>query len=606
MRYSAEMIEEVQARNDIVDVISSYVKIQKKGASYFGLCPFHAEKTPSFSVSVSKQIYYCFGCGAGGNVIDFIKRYENYSFIEAMQFLADRAGIRLPEADYSKEEKRLRDYKELLGRMNKSAALYFYKQLRSLQGERGYRYFRERGLSDDTILRFGLGYAPKTPDDLYRHLKEEGFDDASLKESGLVTIDEKGGRDKFWNRVIFPIMDTHNKVIGFGGRVMGEGSPKYLNSQETKLFDKSRTLYGLNYAKSARKDFLLLCEGYMDVLALHQAGFSNAAASLGTAFTSLHANALKRYFKKAVLSYDSDAAGTKAALRAISLLKDAGVSVRVLNMKPYKDPDECIRKEGAQAFEKRIEEAKNAFLWEIGILKEGFDMADPEAKTEFYKASARRLCEFEERLERENYIRAVCGEHFIPYEDMKALVASTGRQHASSLGRGFGEETRDKESEGASEEGLREERFSGFGRRRKKEEQRGRSPRLLLSFMAQDRELFEKISSYLRPEDFTHPLYREVAELIFSLYQKGRPTPAAILSHYSEDEEKSGRIAQIFNEEELLSLGEDEKIKAIEESIFRVKQDALDEASRNAEDINELQRIMQEQAKLKRGGISLA
>ncbi|MDO4788756.1 MAG: DNA primase [Johnsonella sp.] len=601
MRYSAEIIEEVQARNDIVDVISSYVKIQKKGASHFGLCPFHAEKTPSFSVSSSKQIYYCFGCGAGGNVIDFIKRYENYSFIEALQFLAQRAGMRLPEAEYSKEDKELRDYKELLGRMNKSAALYFFRQLKTPQGEKGYRYFRERGLNDDTILRFGLGFAPKSPDDLYRHLKAEGFDDGNLKESGLVSIDEKGARDKFWNRVIFPIMDTHNKVIGFGGRVMGEGSPKYLNSQETKLFDKSRTLYGLNYAKNARKDYVLLCEGYMDVLALHQAGFGNAAASLGTAFTSLHANALKRYFKKAVLSYDSDSAGIKAALRALTLLKEAGISVRVLNMQPYKDPDECIREEGKEAFEKRIEDAKNAFLWEIDILKGSFEMKDPEMKTEFYKAIARRLCEFEEKLERENYIRAVCREHFIPYEDMKALVASTLRRDYSEFRREIAQGEREPEPE----ERLRERRLSDFRMRKKKEDKKEKSPRLLLAFMTEDRESFEKISAYLQPEDFKNPLHRELAELIFSLYQRGRPTPAAILSHYSEDEEKSGRVAEIFNEEELLCLGEEEKMKAIEESVFRVKQAALDEASRNAEDINELQRIMQEQAKLKRGGISI-
>ncbi len=357
MRYSEDIIEDVRMRNDIVEVISSYVKLQKKGSSYFGLCPFHNEKSPSFSVSPGKQMYYCFGCGAGGNVITFIMEYENYSFGEALQFLADRVGITLPKQELTQEEKRQEDVKKRLLEANKLAANYFYFQLKHPQGQDGYSYLRKRQLTDETILHFGLGYANKTSDDLYRYLKSRGYEDDFLKESGLVTIEERGGHDKFWNRVMFPILDVNNRVIGFGGRVMGDGMPKYLNSPETRLFDKSRNLFGLNYARISRENYILVCEGYMDVIALHQAGFTQAVASLGTAFTPQHAILLKRYTSQVILTYDSDEAGTKAALRAIPILREAGLSIKVLNMKPYKDPDEFIKNLGAEAFRQPIAQA---------------------------------------------------------------------------------------------------------------------------------------------------------------------------------------------------------------------------------------------------------
>ena len=433
MRYSEEVIEEVRMKNDIVDVISGYVKLQKKGSNYFGLCPFHNEKSPSFSVSPAKQMYYCFGCGAGGNVLTFIMEYENYSFSEALKVLADRSGVKLPVAEYSKEAREQEDLRSTLLEVNKLAASYFYYQLKNPQGEAGYRYLRDRQLSDETITRFGLGYSNKTSDDLYRYLKGKGYDDGLLKQSGLVTIEERGTYDKFWNRVMFPIMDVNNRVIGFGGRVMGAGEPKYLNSPETKLFDKSRNLYGLNYARLSREKYILICEGYMDVIAMHQAGFTNAVASLGTAFTTQHAQLLKRYTDKVVLTYDSDGAGVKAALRAIPILKEAGISIRVLNMQPYKDPDEFIKNLGAEEFRKRIEEARNSFLFEIDVLKKNYKMDDPEQKTEFYNQVARKLLEFPEALERENYLEAVSREYYINYEDLKRLVNRLGASLGPSV-----------------------------------------------------------------------------------------------------------------------------------------------------------------------------
>ncbi len=310
MYYSDEVIEEVRSKNDIVDVISGYVRLQKKGSSYFGLCPFHNEKSPSFSVSRQKQMYYCFGCGAGGNVFTFLMEYENYSFVEALKYLADRGGVKLPEQEYSKEAKERADTKAVLLEINKLAARYYYVQLKQTQGAHALSYLKNRELSDDTIRAFGLGYSNKYSNDLYQYLKSKGYQSEMLIKAGLISVDERQGvYDKFWNRVMFPIMDVNSRVIGFGGRVMGDGKPKYLNSPETVIFDKSRNLYGLNRARSSRKPYFLLCEGYMDVISLHQAGFTNAVASLGTALTPGHASLIRRYVQEVYLTYDSDEIG---------------------------------------------------------------------------------------------------------------------------------------------------------------------------------------------------------------------------------------------------------------------------------------------------------
>ncbi|MFR2648355.1 MAG: DNA primase [Blautia coccoides] len=336
MYYSDDVIEEVRMKNDIVDVISGYVRLQKKGSSYFGLCPFHNEKSPSFSVSPGKQMYYCFGCGAGGNVFTFVMEYENFTFIEAVKYLAERAGVKLPEGEYSKEQRAASDLKTVLLEVNKKAASYYYYQLKQEGGRQAYEYLKNRELSDETIKNFGLGYSSKYSDSLYRYLKGKGYSDTILKESGLFSADERYGmHDKFWNRVMFPIMDVNNRVIGFGGRVMGDAKPKYLNSPETKIFDKSRNLYGLNIARRSRKNYLIICEGYMDVISMHQAGFTNAVASLGTALTSGHASLMSRYTKEVLLTYDSDEAGQKAALRGIPILREAGIKPRVVNLAPY-------------------------------------------------------------------------------------------------------------------------------------------------------------------------------------------------------------------------------------------------------------------------------
>ena len=586
MRYPEEVVEEVRMKNDIVDVISGYVKLQKKGSNYFGLCPFHNEKSPSFSVSPSKQMYYCFGCGAGGNVITFVMEYENYSFMEALQMLADRAGVALPKQEYSKEAKEAADLRTALLEINRMAANYYYFQLTNPQGEVGYRYLRDRQLADDTIRHFGLGFANKTSDDLYRYLRAKGYDDKILKETGLVTIEERGAHDKFWNRVMFPIMDVNNRVIGFGGRVMGAGEPKYLNSPETKLFDKSRNLYGLNYARLSREKYILLCEGYMDVIAMHQAGFTNAVASLGTAFTTQHAALLKRYTDKVVLTYDSDGAGTKAALRAIPILRDVGMSIRVLNMQPHKDPDEFIKNMGAEAFRERIEQARNSFLFEIDVLKRNYEMDDPEQKTEFYNQVAKKLCEFPEALERENYLEAVSREFFINYEDLKRLVNRMGARLGPVA--------------------PREEEENTAGKKKKdREDGRNQSQRLLLTWLIENPFLFDKIEGIITPDDFIEDLYHQVAKMVFDGHAAGNLNPAEILNHFINDEEQYRVVAGLFNASLKESLDNEEQKKAFSETIMKVKKNSLDYASRNAAGIEELQRIIKEQAALKDLHISL-
>lgn len=554
--YSDELIEEVRSRNDIVDVIGGYVRLQKKGSSYFGLCPFHNEKTGSFSVTPSKQMFYCFGCGAGGNVFTFLMKYENYTFGEAMQTLADRVGIELPKQELSEAQKREADERSRLLEINKEAAKYFYALLRNPRGVRAYEYFKNRQLSDETMQKFGLGYSDQYSDDLYRYLRKKGYDDEILKKSGLVTIDEvRGGHDKFWNRAMFPIMDVHNRVIGFGGRVMGEGEPKYLNSPETRIFDKSRNLYGLNIARTSRRNQLLLCEGYMDVISLHQAGFDNAVASLGTALTSGHANLLKRYTKEVYLTYDSDGAGVKAALRAIPILKEVGITTKVINMRPYKDPDEFIKALGADEYQKRIDEAENSFLFEIRILNEQYDMNDPASKTAFFNETAQKLLGFSEELERNNYIQAVAEKYFVTVEELKKLVNNLAIKGGIVK----------------APTPLK----SGINENKKKEDGMKQSQKLLLTWLIEDTRLFKTIEGLITPEDFTEELYHRVAEKLFEQYKtEGAVNPAQIVSMEAGEEEQR-EIASLFNATIHEVETQNEMEKALKETIIRIKQNSI-------------------------------
>lgn len=580
MFYSEDVVEEIRTRNDIVDVISSYVPLKKKGSNYFGLCPFHNEKSPSFSVTREKQMYHCFGCGASGNVFTFVMEYENYTFPEALQHLAQRAGMELKTRELSPEEKRQADYKSLLRQMNKDAANYFYYLLSQKQGQAARNYLEQRQLSNETIKKFGLGYSDKYSDDLYRYLKSKGYKDEDLKNSGLVTIDEKGATDKFWNRVMFPIMDVNNKVIGFGGRVLGDGKPKYLNSMETKLFDKSRNLYGLNYARTTRRSEMIICEGYMDVIALHQAGFTNAVASLGTALTSNQASLLKRYTENVVLAYDSDEAGVKAALRAIPLLKDVGLSVRVLSMAPYKDPDELIKALGAEEFEKRIREAKSSIMFEIDKISAEYNQNDPEDKTKFQKRVAKRLAYIKNGLERNNYIEAVANQYFMSQKELTALVNEYGLTIIDGQ-----EQTQQNQTEYKN-------------RKEQKEENKDQSQKLLLTWLVNEPKLFENLSGVITPRDFIQPIFYDVASRLFLQYEEEKKvTPAKIINQYTDLEEQK-QVAALFNTNFKMEVDPENAEKALTDIVKKVKQDSIEYAMTQSKDILEWQRLIEEKKKL--------
>lgn len=557
MYYPDELVEEVRMKNDIVDVISGYVRLQKKGANHFGLCPFHNEKSPSFSVSGGKQMYYCFGCGAGGNVFTFIMEYENYTFPEAIKLLADRAGVDLPEIEYSEEVKKKESRRNKLLEVNKEAAKYFYYQLRCQRGEIGHKYLTGRQLSEETMKKFGLGFANVTSSDLVQYLRSKGYTDDLIQEAGLASFDEKFGmHDKFWNRVIFPIQDINHRVIGFGGRVMGDGKPKYLNSPETMIFDKSRNLYGLNFARTSRKNNIILCEGYMDVIAMHQAGFTQAVASLGTAFTAGQANLLRRYTEEVLLAYDSDGAGTNAALRAISILKEVEVTGKVINLDPYKDPDEFIKSRGTEAFQERINQAENSFFFEIRILEQQYNLKDPESKTKFHREIARKLCGFAEEVERENYIEAVADKYNIGFDNLRKLVTT----YAAQTGL-VSPVTRPK---------------SGIAQKKNTpEENMKKAQRLLITWITDEPNIFPKIAKYISPEDFTVELYRKVADKLFEGMENGNFSPAGIISLFL-DEEEQREVAALFNTklEELETRQEREK--ALHDIIYTVKKNSLE------------------------------
>lgn len=576
MFFSDDFLEEVISRNDIVETISNYIRIEKKGSNYLGLCPFHNEKTPSFSISPSKQIFYCFGCHKGGNVIKFVQEYENIDFVDAVQSLAIKAGLDLPKNDYYKKNK---DYekKARLYEINKLAAIYYYHILNSEEGKIGKQYFIDRGLSPKTIRNFGLGYSLPNRDDLYKFLKAEGYDDNILKESSLVFIEEKGAGDRFFNRVMFPILDNKNRVIAFGARVLGASLPKYLNSSETILFEKSKNLYALNFARLSRKDYYILCEGYMDVIALHQAGFKNAVAALGTAFTSEHALLINKQVKKVVLSFDSDFAGINATKKTIKILRDIGISVKILDLKPYKDPDEFIKNKGKDEFEKRIENAQNSFIWEMKILQKNYNMQDPEEVTLFQVELAKNIAKFNSNIERENYILFIAQEFMIDIIELRNLVASVAR--------------------GVKIEKEIEENKS-INNKKVKKSPIFFSQALIINYMLEDIELIPKIKRYIKPEDFTEGLYRDILELI---YREEKINTNKILSSYAYDEESTNLLAEIFN----ININKENKYVEISESVIKIKKESLERKKKTSNDIKEILEIVKELEELKSLKINL-
>ena len=534
--YPESLIDEIRYKNDIVEVIGENVTLKKAGRRYTGLCPFHSEKSPSFSVDADKQLYYCFGCHEAGNVFTFVQKINNYTFPEAVKYLADRAHIELPEIEYNDEMRKKISEKERLLAINNDAELYFFHQLKTQAGALGLSYFRKRELTDETIKRFGLGYSLQTSNDLVRYLKSKGYDDEIIREAGLgVFYEREGMRDKFINRVMFPIQDLNGKVIGFGGRVMGDAKPKYLNSPENPIFEKRKNLFGLNRARMSRKGRFILCEGYMDVISMHQAGFDEAVASLGTAFTPEQAVLLKRFSDNIYLAYDSDGAGINAALKALEILENAGMHGRVINMQPYKDPDEFMKALGREEYEKRIDEAENGFIFRAKQIRRSYktDEAHPGEKSEFEKKLALMLCGFEDEIERENYLKAAAAEFSVDEKILRREVISLALSGAGNR------------EEQALREKRREERRMAV---KDKEDPNINSERLLIAWLVARNDLYDQIKDDILPSDFTDPVCRKVAEAVFEGIVNDKLDPAAVINLFEDEEEQRQAAMALQND----------------------------------------------------------
>lgn len=532
--YPEEVIQEVRAANDIVDIVSEYVKLKRVGNRFTGLCPFHKEKTPSFTVSPDKQLYYCFGCGAGGTVVQFIMAIERIDFIEAIKLLAERAKIRLPEGDYRGDEAKRFEKKQLILKINTEAARFFYRCLHSQEGENGRKYLRKRMINPKTATSFGLGYAPDSWDALIQYLKEKGYAIQDILDAGLI-IENKNKNtyyDRFRNRIMFPIIDLRGNVIGFGGRVLDDSLPKYLNSPETVVFNKSRTLYGLNFAKNANKNELIIVEGYMDVISLHQNGIINTVASLGTAFTHEQAKLIKKFCQEAIIAYDSDAAGQAATLRGMDILTEEGCRVKILSLSEGKDPDEFIRTKGAEKFEKAIRESKSLIEYKINLLKAKYDINDIVQKVDFVTELANIFAKIDNAVERDAYIQKISEETKI---SSQAILAEIKKIISKNAGKGNKSLKNIREIvpepvatvKNSSENNIVNTRLIN-------------AERMLINVLCYDKFVFNKVRELIRPDDFSDDLHVKIATIIYALREKDEAVdPAQIVSRFEGEEIKT-------------------------------------------------------------------
>ncbi len=599
MYYSDDVINEVLSRNDIVDVIGSYASLKKKGANYEACCPFHHEKTPSFKVNREKQMYHCFGCGVGGNVFTFVMEYENLNFPEAVERLAERAGVQLPEKSMNAQERSREQYKITLREMNKTAAAYFHYILKHSQhGEKAYEYFHEtRGLSDETINKFALGYSDIYRDDLYRYLKSKGYTDDQMKGSGLVEISEKeGGVDKFWNRAMIPILDINGKVIAFGGRVMGDGKPKYINTSDTAVFDKSHTLFAMNIARRSRRKGFICCEGYMDVISMHQAGFDNAVASLGTAFTFGHAGIIKRYADEVYLAYDSDGAGVEATKKVIAILREVGVGARVINMRPYKDPDEFIQNLGSEAFEERIKKAESGMMFLARIYSEEYDQSDPGELTKFQNQIARELAYIEDDLERNNYVDAIARKYVIDKDALAAKVHAYGVA-GTAKPEIVERETRRLQEQQGYEEFPGDQSAGAPGRPETKDNQ---TAKLLLTWLVNRPELFARLDGVVSEADFEPGIYRTVADKLYSQYREKHKVEPAVVVNTFQDVEEQRLVAGMLQTDLAIDMTEEEVGNAITEVVKKIKLASIKKQLESENDMMKVQQLIKDRKKIEK------
>lgn len=585
MRYPREVVDEVRLQNDIVEVISQYVPLKQKGSSYFGLCPFHNEKTASFSVNSEKQFYYCFGCGAAGNVFSFLMEMENCDFPEAMKRLADRAHIALPEPEKNAQAIAAEQLKQRLFNIHTTAGRFFYDCLQSEEGKEARAYLQKRQMDPRIARKFGIGYSPERYDALFKHLKEKGFSVSDILKTGLVleNKDGKGYHDRFRGRLMFPIFDVQGRVVGFGGRILAKGEPKYLNSPETILFSKSRNLYGLNFAKAARKRELILVEGYMDMLSIYQAGFHNVVASLGTAFNQEHARTLKRFADDVILLYDSDEAGTNAALRAIPVLVKNGFRVKVTQVPDGKDPDEFIKAKGAAEFSKLLINAVHYISFEIACIQRKYNLKNPEHRVRFATEAAEILAKLDSEIERNVYLGEVSRVTGVEEEAIRSEIGKLMRKE---------DEAFQKEAE-RRQQNLKTYSIEG----RKTEKGLMEAQRSLLYYCAQHQGVYDILKTIIEEDDFTEEVFRRAFGYIGELWSSsGHVFPADLVSRFEETKEQK-MVTEIFAVQLPAENGADME-KAINEQVRRLKRTKIDHLTANATTVEEIQRLVEAKRKL--------
>ena len=567
-RLSDDFISEIKYRNDLGELAASYMQLKRRGRNLVGLCPFHGEKTPSFNIYTENGSFYCFGCGVGGDVITFVKKIENLDYMEAVKFLAERAGMSMPEDDYDDSVSKLRTR---IYEANREAARFFYAKLMSKEGSEGLAYLRNRGLADSTIRHFGLGFAPDERFALGNHLRSRGFSENEMIAANLVFKSRSGNSvlDRFYNRVMFPIIDVRGNVIAFGGRIMTDQKPKYLNTSDTLVFNKSYNLFSLNNAKNSKSDSLILCEGYMDVISLNQAGFTNAVATLGTALTADQAALMKRYCKEVILCYDADEAGQKATARAIDILRRAGLVVKVISIPDGKDPDEFIRRHGDKghaAFQNVLDNSGNDMEYRMQKLKSRYDMNSPQDKLSYLNEGVKLLCELDNPMERDIYASRLSDETDVSKSSIMEQIKQGMRR--KDRYRRKNEFSQLQKNISARDDRINPQHASNL-RAVSAEEN-------LIAFLVNNPDKLVYIHEKLRPEDFTTDFNRNLFDYFSVRIIKHQDPMTALSMDFTNDEQS--KIVRIVNSgadlprtqqalDEYINIILDEKAKPTESDI---------------------------------------
>lgn len=536
MRYSEDLIEEIRTSNDIIETVSDYVKLKNVGKYLFGLCPFHNEKTASFSVTPSKQIFYCYSCGVGGNVIQFIMNVERLSFVDAIKLLADKKGISVPEDEYDKSYQETYEKKKKLIKLSTDAAKYFYENLNSTNGEIARDYIRNRELSKTVIRKFGIGYSHNSWDALYKYLKSKDYSDDLILESGLISKDKSNGYyDRFRNRIIFPIFDIRGNVIAFGGRVIDSGQPKYMNSPETIIYSKNKTVYSMNFAKNEIIKQLILVEGYIDVIALYDKGIKNVVAPLGTALTENQAKIIKLYKDEVIIAFDSDIAGKKATKRALDILNDVGIKVKVLNLKDFKDPDEYIQKNGVDRFQGLINSAISMLDYKVLCIKESLDLEGTDGQIEFLNKIALLLSSLDNEIERELYAKKFIKDYKISENSLFNQINKNIKKNNNVVGTGVVIKIPKKNEDENIYLNNDDNKLSYY-------------EKLMLVVLVEFNELKSKLQNELTIDFFTNLDNKELAEKVFIRFnEKGSLNQAEFCNYLNENQLKT--FIKIFDKE---------------------------------------------------------